>query len=346
VEEDDAYNAEGQYLYKGHRVNLVVGAGYYKQEIEETVSNLVTSGSFTLLDLPNQQSKDEIWHSNAYAYALVKAHEKLDVTVGVSGDAFSQGGIDPRQINPKLGFNWYLTPTLTVRGAAVRSFKRSLVTNQTIEPTQVAGFVQFFDDYKATDAKRYGLGLDGRIADNLFWGAEATHHDLTHPITSIGTGSIVDEEHIEKHHRAYLYWLPHPQVAVSSEYLFDDYERDALPADSDRPFKLRTQSMPVTVACFFSNGLFLKSRATYYHQRLEKIDAVTSPIEIQRDNFTLIDAAIGYRLPRRFGIITFSVNNLLDTDFNYQDTNFLSPNEAYPSIRPERQYNVKATLRF
>lgn len=345
-EEDDAYNAEGQYLYKGHRLNLAVGAGYYEQNIEQTVSTLITSGPFTLLDLPNQKTDVEVWHANAYAYALIEAHAKLDVTMGVSGDVFSTGEIEPRQINPKFGFNWYLTPALTVRGAAFRSFKRSLVTSQTVEPTQVAGFVQFFDDYLATDAKRYGLGLDWQLAENTYCGAEMTHHDMTHPRESVGTGEIRNEEHMERHHRGYLYWLPDPQVAVSFEYLFDDYERDTVWVDSARPFKLRTHALPLTAAYFHPSGVFLKTRGTYFNQQVETLASVTSDIEIQRDSFSLIDATIGYRLPRRYGIITFTVSNLLDTEFNFQDTNFLSPREEYPLIRPERQYCLKATFRY
>jgi tetratricopeptide (TPR) repeat protein len=345
-EEDDAYNAEGQYLYKGNRLNLAVGAGYYEQNIEQTVSTLVTSGPITLLDLPNQRTDVEVWHANAYAYALLEAHAKLDVTVGVSGDVFSKGEVEPRQINPKFGFNWYLTPALTVRGAAFRSFKRSLVTSQTVEPTQVAGFVQFFDDYGATDAKRYGLGLDWQLAEKTYCGTEVTHHDMTHPRESAGTGAIRDEEHMERHHRAYLYWLPRPQVAVSAEYLFDDYERGTVWVDSTRPFKLRTHALPLTVAYFHPSGMFLKTRGTYFNQQVETLASTTSDIEIQRDSFSLIDATIGYRLPRRYGIITFTVSNLLDTEFNFQDTNFLSPKEEYPLIRPERQYCLKATLRY
>ncbi len=346
VEEDDAYNAEGQYLYRSNRVNMVLGAGYYEQDYEETVSTLVTSGPFTLLDLPDQKADEEVWHGNAYAYALIKAHAKLDVTVGVSGDAFSLGEIDPRQINPKFGFNWYLTPALTVRGAAFRSFKRSLVTNQTIEPTQVAGFVQFFDDFLATDAKRYGLGLDYHLSKNAYCGAEITYHDLTRPIESIGAGTVRDEEYTEKHHRAYLYWLPLPEIAVSFEYLLDDYERDPIPADSARPFELRTHSLPLTLAYYHSSGLFLKARSTYFNQRVDTLASATSDVETQRDSFSLIDTTIGYRLPRRYGIITFSVSNLLDSEFNFQDTNFLSPSDEYPTIRPERQYFLKATFRY
>ena len=36
----------------------------------------------------------------------------------------------------------------------------------------------------------------------------------------------------------------------------------------------------------------------------------------------LVDAAIGYRLPKRFGIISLQVKNLFDKEFNYQDDSY------------------------
>ena len=53
---------------------------------------------------------------------------------------------DTNQFNPKFGIIWNPFPGTTVRAAAFRVLKRTLITDQTLEPTQVAGFNQFFDD--------------------------------------------------------------------------------------------------------------------------------------------------------------------------------------------------------
>jgi hypothetical protein len=53
------------------------------------------------------------------------------------------------------------------------------------------------------------------------------------------------------------------------------------------------------------------------------------------------DAAIGYRLPKRYGMLTLEVKNLFDTDFNFQDTD-----AANPSIYPERLALVRCVLNF
>ena len=51
------------------------------------------------------------------------------------------------------------------------------------------------------------------------------------------------------------------------------------------------------------------------------------------DNFVLLDAAVGYRLPKRFGIITLSASNILDESFKYQDDSFREFQDA-PSVGP------------
>ena len=70
-------------------------------------------------------------------------------------------------------------PSTTLRAAAFRVLKRFFVTNQTLEPTQLAGFNQFFDDLDGTDSTRYGFGLDQRFSPDLYGGFELSWRDLT-----------------------------------------------------------------------------------------------------------------------------------------------------------------------
>jgi hypothetical protein len=53
-----------------------------------------------------------------------------------------------------------------LRGAAFQVVKPIIVANRTIEPTQVAGFNQLFDDPLGTEARGAGVELAGRVA----WG--------------------------------------------------------------------------------------------------------------------------------------------------------------------------------
>ena len=60
----------------------------------------------------------------------------------------------------------------------------------------------------------------------------------------------------------------------------------------------------------------------------------------------LLDAAVGYRFPKRLGIVSLAVSNLLDEDFQYQDDSFREIQDA-PSIGPyipDRQILARVTL--
>ena len=83
-------------------------------------------------------------------YSYINLLKNVTFTLGASGDFFdttSGSGLGDRsQFNPKFGITWKSVPSTTVRAAVFRALKRTLITDQTLEPTQVAGFNQFFDD--------------------------------------------------------------------------------------------------------------------------------------------------------------------------------------------------------
>ena len=77
------------------------------------------------------------------------------MSAGTSGDFFDSDSAetpDEDQFNPKFGITWNPVPDTTLRAAAFSVLKRTLITDQTLEPTQVAGFNQFYDDENTTDA--------------------------------------------------------------------------------------------------------------------------------------------------------------------------------------------------
>ena len=100
------------------------------------------------------------------------------------------------------------------------------MANLTIQPTQVAGFNQFFDDFNGTRAWVFGGGLDAYLADGLYSGAELSIRELEEP-TSVSTHFTVDRD--ESLYRGYLYWAPHKEWALRGgvEFdLIDSKERD------------------------------------------------------------------------------------------------------------------------
>ena len=80
------------------------------------------------------------------------------------------------------GIRW---PGTTARAAVFRVLKRTLIADQTLEPTQVAGFNQFFDDVNLTESWRYGVALDQKFTGHLFGGFEFSKRDLTVPFVRL-----------------------------------------------------------------------------------------------------------------------------------------------------------------
>jgi hypothetical protein len=74
---------------------------------------------------------------------------------------------------------WFPFPDTAIRAAAFRAMSLTNIQNQTIEPTQVAGFNQFFDDPEGFDSWVYGVGVDQKLGSNIYTGGEIFRRDVT-----------------------------------------------------------------------------------------------------------------------------------------------------------------------
>jgi outer membrane receptor protein involved in Fe transport len=59
------------------------------------------------------------------------------------------------------------------------------------------------------------------------------------------------------------------------------------------------------------------------------------------DRFWVVDAEVRYRLPKRYGLVSFGVKNLFDKSFNFQDTDPINP-----VLQPARLIYGKLTITF
>ena len=157
------------------------------------------------------------------------------LTIGVSGDFYDsknkaneQENWDKNVLNPKFGITWSPFDNTTVRGAVFHTFKRTLITDQTLEPTQVAGFNQFYDDDSGTEAWVYGIGVDQKFSQSIYGGAEFSWRDLRIPyLTSSDTElAWARAPWQEDLGRAYLYWTPHDWLAFRVEYGYEKIKYD------------------------------------------------------------------------------------------------------------------------
>jgi hypothetical protein len=97
--------------------------------------------------------------------------------------------------------------------------------------------------------------------------------------------------------RAYLFWTPHPRLALRAEYLFERFKRDE--QFSNGLTELNSHRVPLGIGVFHPSGLSASLTATYFNQEGDFTGAVEIGRRSGRDAFWTVDAAIKYRLPKR-----------------------------------------------
>ncbi|MGI8515090.1 MAG: tetratricopeptide repeat protein, partial [Acidimicrobiia bacterium] len=323
---ETAVGFEIQHLFRSQYINLTAGVGH--SDISGRLDKQVVGfpPPLAVLNTTDRISKD-LKHTNAYAYSYLNPLKNVTLTLGVSGDFTGGESLDVagiNQINPKFGIMWEPVAGTTLRTAAFRSLKRTLITNQTLEPTQVAGFNQFFDDFNGTKAWRYGVAIDQKFSSTLFGGAEISRRDL-----GGGTINTVDESSFltrfdsqENLARAYLFWTPRSWLALRAEYQFERINSDEIDA---LVRKMDTQRVPLGFSVFLPSGWSAAVTATYHNQDGVFLHKLTQEFEPAHDNFWPVDAGLSYRLPKRYGFITVGASNLFDEEFNFFDTDVNNP---------------------
>ena len=355
--DQNAYSGELEYIFRSQNLNLAGGIGYFYVDTEETSTQVQLNiplfpfeGSaeqdFIIEFFQNKIEEGGRDHKNIYLYSYLNLLDNMNLTIGASGDFLNSSDnelLNKEQFNPKFGITWNPIKDTTLRGAFFRGLKRTLITNQTLEPTQVAGFNQFYsDDVSATDAWNYGIAFDQRFSVDLYGGAEFVYRDLKVPFmsfTEAGDFKNTEADWDEKRSRAYLFWTPHEWLSLTAECLWERFNRDEF---TNGVKDLENITFPLGINFFHPSGLYAGIKSTYVKQKGSFENPMQyGEFEEGRDNFWLLDASIGYRLPKRYGFISVGVKNLLDKEFQY-----FAIDPENPRIQPGRSVFARLTLAF
>ncbi len=332
MEEDrDGYLSEIQHLFRSDVFNVSSGGGYFHSD-RKCAINMNAFGKIA--------EDDKVVHyTDVYAYSQINFPRNFIWTIGASMDFFREV-VDCDQFNPKVGLIWNPIPQTTLRIAAFRVLRRTLFSDQTLEPTQVSGFNQFFDDPPGTDSWRYGIALDQKFSSSFYGGVEFSKRDLdvVEPVFCHNQTLKYDKK--EWFNRVYLYWTPHPRLSTSAEWYYEKLDSSLPSSIWNVTQSLRTNRVPFGVNFFHPSGFIAGLKATYTDQKGKFVDSEGHPVS-DSDHFWLLDASIGYRLPKRLGLITIDAKNLLNEKFKYQEidpANFL--------LYPESLIFTRFTLAF
>jgi hypothetical protein len=129
-------------------------------------------------------AKTIVRHTNLYTYAQINYPRNVTWTLGGSADFF-ENSVDRDQFNPEIRAHLEPYSCYRVARGCIQGFERTLISSQTLEPTQVAGFNQFVDDVEGTESWRYGIAIDQKFSTVVYAGVEASKRRwkyLFHPL--------------------------------------------------------------------------------------------------------------------------------------------------------------------
>ncbi|MBF6648064.1 FecR domain-containing protein [Methylobacter sp. BlB1] len=331
---------EGQYLRHSEFYNVITGFSFYSITEKEQIK-------FGIDVSRNDGFRDGRNGSNQYAYLNLKLPYRVTGTLGLSNDySHAKDQKDKLRIYPKVGLMWDMNDKAKLRLAYFSGKKRPLAAVQSIEPTQIAGFNQFFDDFAGYSFSFYGGALDFVIQPTVFAGLELSQRDVFDPLP----GALFTKQDSAA---VYLNWAALDRFSISTRYryTYNKYPHESIPLD-----KLFTHSVPLEFRYFDPSGFFSKLTGTYISQETGSCESQdpTCVYEEGGDNkesssFFLLDAAIGYRLPKRLGIVSLEGKNLLNKKYRFDDMSRVDSSNIFfnaSEFIPQRAVFGRIVLNF
>ncbi len=342
----DVGQLEAQYLGTFGPLRVVAGAG-----------RVVADSKLHDPSLLNPKTRQERRASDVYLAASLAVTQTLDVTARLGyadvdiefkdnqGESFDGDQTGTETLTPGVGVIWQATDILRLRAAAGRTVKTPYVANQSLQPTQLAGFNERFDDLDGTRADWLGLAADVQASAAVRVGAETTLRRLADEMVHTNGHRLEDQR--DDLAMAYLYWTPTDRIAASLELIGEYYSAKK----RDFPDVLRVQTLTVPLQLTYTTpaGWFATARPALVVQDVDGFDDDGEDTDFDSHG-VLIDLAAGYRLPKRRGIIALEVTNLLDRHLSFQDETFRTTagelQAVNPRFIPSRMFLATITLNF
>jgi len=342
----DARQLEAQFQYRRHRYNVVAGGGRYDVDYTGgTVLDWTPVFSFACPPSPpfppvtcSTPAQPDSQQDAVYLYTNITYPRNLTWTLGLGYDSVELYNDDNDRYSPKLGAQWDISTGTRLRLAYFETVKRSLIVQQSIEPTQVSGFNQFYDELNGSRSDNYGAAIDARFLAALYSGLEYMRRDIDVQLINADIEAKSYEKREEDTYRAYFNWTLNARWALTAEYQLEKIDNGNNPG----PRQLDTASVPIGLNFFHPDGIFASLGVSYVDQEIKR--QISSRQE--SDDFALVDVSLGYRLPKRYGIIGVEVQNLFDKSFSYQDRNFMTSELVPPEYIPEITILGRVNLNF
>lgn len=321
-----ASNAEFQWQFGDLPGHLIAGADFATIEKDWAVRTITSS---PVLDPPPVDDTERF--KTGYAYWTVSPLTALELTAGL---AYAQldTQLSADELSgwyPKVSAYYHLTDSVDVHVAYFESLRRPYSVEQTIEPTQIGGFNQLYDETDGTESDNYAMGVNIRVAAGHRFGAEAVLREFRLPYDT----TVEVEDRLA---RVYWNWAFAPW-AISLDYRHENSEYTIAGIEGVvAPPERATRSVPFQVKWVHHSGFAAAATTTYFHQRVEGNETV----EQETTHFTLVNMVASYRFPQRQAEVELRCSNLFDEEFRYENASLVDSTPRISPFIPERIYAV------
>jgi len=330
-----SHSPELQYRFNSKILGVVLGSRYSSVDVIDEL-NLTRS---------------EVNNHASYLYTYWHLPYRVELELGASSgkqdniNVFSQ-----QQTDHKFGLRWEAIPGGTLRIASFNSVNDTFISNTLLEPTQVAGFHQYYNDTFGSRIYLRGVAWDHRWNSNVAWGIEASSRDLQVP------AGADYAQWDERQSRAYVNWalpgavlkriLPGTEGSLTISYDHTHLLRDTpsfIGSEKISDYRLRQLRLGLTLN-HGSGWTFNASLSRVQTQALFQVFALDfSTLKVStEDRFLSADAVLTYRLPNKWGQISVGALNLS----NRRGFQYLELDPQNPRYASERLVYGRLQLSF
>jgi Tfp pilus assembly protein PilF len=296
-----------------------VGASLLRGTLDEQLAFNINGVPVPLTAFNPSSQSDR--HDVLFAHTQWSFGRQLALHAGLSHDAFVSPAVSLHKTHPKLGLHWQPSSNLGVRVAAFSTTATSPMKEQTIAPTQFAGFNQIFDDLQGTTSKQLAAALDHRLSHTTRWGWETVARKMqiyAQPLNETqGCEAVCRYAASEYKHQLYLNHRISSRWAMSSALGVERHHISTPGATLSVPAILTTSQLSARANYFHPQGWSTYAQVRGVRQRADYQDPEAPNGQAR---FALLDIGWRYQTPRQHVALLVDVLNVSDRKFNFQNT--------------------------